>query len=183
MSMISKLTARMRRFNRRVRQDEDGVVSMEFIIWAPMFFVVFLASVETGFFLVKHVMLERGMDHAMRDVRLGNAANRDDIKQTVCARALIIPDCESLLTIEMRPVNTNNWSLPLNPGVACIESDETIARPVFNPGTENEMVMVRACAIVRPIFPNTWFALKLTEAKGRRGYWLVSSSVFVNEPS
>lgn len=183
MSMISKLTARMRRLGRRVRNDENGVVSMEFIIWAPMFFVVFLASVETGFFLVKHVMLERGMDVAMRDVRLGKAANRDDIKQTVCERAVIIRDCQSLLTVEMRPVNNTSWSLPLNPGVACIESDETIARPTFNPGTENQMVMVRACAIVRPVFPNTWFALKLTRAQGRRGYWLVSSSVFVNEPT
>ena len=51
----------------------------------------------------------------------------------------------------------------------------------FTAGTQNEMMIVRACAMVDPVFPGTALALLLEENVGD-GFPLIATSGFVNEP-
>lgn len=183
MSVTSAIVSRMRRFTRRIQKDDDGVVSMEFVLWAPLFFMVFVASVEAGFLLVKKVMIERGVDVAVRDIRLGKVTDRDIIKQTICDRTLLVSDCMNVLTLEMRAVDTSTWG-PLNNIATCVDRGGDLNPPVtYRPGAANELMLVRACAVVDPVFPSSWLALKLPRDQGNKGgYWIIASSAFVNEP-
>jgi hypothetical protein len=51
----------------------------------------------------------------------------------------------------------------------------------FIPGGENELVLIRVCAVFDPIFPTTGLGLDLPlDPSG--GYQLLAMSTFVNEP-
>jgi hypothetical protein len=65
---------------------------------------------------------------------------------------------------------------------ACVNRDETI-QPLtqFNPGTQNQVMLVKACAIFDSIFPGFGLGRDLIRADG--GYAVAASSVFANEPS
>lgn len=182
MSMKSIIASGIRRLDRRIRKDDSGVVSMEFVLWAPLFFIVFIASVEAGFLLVKKVMIERGVDVAVRDIRLGKVTDRDIIKQTICDRTLLVKDCMNVLTLEMRAINTTTWE-PLNNITTCVDRGKPNPAVDYLPGAANELMLVRACAVVDPVFPSSWLALKLPKDRGNQGgYWIIASSAFVNEP-
>ncbi len=48
-------------------------------------------------------------------------------------------------------------------------------------GTSNEMMLIRACVMLDPIFPTTGMGFHLP-MDGTGAYALVSSTAFVNEP-
>ena len=49
-------------------------------------------------------------------------------------------------------------------------------------GTDNEMMLIRACAVFDPIFPMTGLGLKLKKDAFGGGYAIIARSAFVNEP-
>jgi hypothetical protein len=84
--------------------------------------------------------------------------------------------------VELVPVDTTSWNLP-SPNATCVNRGATI-QPVttVTQGTGDEMMIIRACAIVDPLFPGTGLGLDLPkDASG--GFALVATSAFVNEPS
>lgn len=171
-----------RPFSRFSRQ-ERGAATIEFVIWFPLFVTLLLSSVESGLVMVRHVMLERGLDLTVRSLRLGlwTAPEHDDLKAAICDAAGILPDCAASLTLELVPVSTQTWQMPAGP-VPCIDRSETI-QPVTQlvPGAGNEMMLIRVCAKFTPLFPTTGVGLGL-QKDGAGQYALVSASAFVNEP-
>jgi len=184
MIALSKaIAARMRLAARRISGDESGTATLEFVIIVPVFLTIFMSAFEAGLLMTRQVMLERGMDMSIRNLRLGSWTDptHDMLKTEICRIAAIIPDCMDTVMLELRPISTTTWNF-LSADATCVERDEPI-QPVteFNVGIENEMMLVRACAIFDPIFPMTGLGLNLPTDSGG-AYALIASSAFVNEP-
>jgi len=184
--MISVLT-RLHRWARAFRQSENGNATIEFAIMFPIFLSIFLSSFEFGIMMVRQMTLERAVDRTVRELRLGQLLNptQDSIRDRICARASLLADCdERNLMIEMVPVDTSIWN-PLSTTTKC--RNRNLAVPISPPtglttsGAENQLVIIRVCAVVKPIFPTTKLGMSLYKSE-YGGYALASSSAFVNEP-
>lgn len=170
------------------RACEDGTTSLEFVIIFPVFFGFFLMTVESGVISARHVMLERGLDVAVREVRIGvmPAPTREMLTERICEVSKIIPDCENQLQLEMVRRNPRTWS-DIGNSVRCIDRS-AIAQPVveFTTGDNNELVFLRACARIDPFFPTTGLGRSIANnnsgAGAKGSYALVAKGAFVVEP-
>lgn len=175
-----RLPAAFRRFLR----DEDASASVEFVLLFPPFFGLFLASFELGMVLTRDVFLERALDLTVREVRLGRVANvdHDTLKTMICNRAMIVPDCVDELRLEMVRRDPRAWE-PLRRDVDCVDRANR-AKEVrgFRPGSSNELMVLRACALVDPIFaPNALNWMDISNDDGSP-FVLFASTAFVIEP-
>ena len=122
----------LRRLARRFRRREDGTATIEFVIFVPTVVMIFMASIEAGFYMAKHVMLERGLDLVIRDVRLGNIPlaemNAAGLRQRICAATPMLVDCPSILKIEMRPVSMDTFDMPAVP-TTCVNRGNVAPPP------------------------------------------------------
>lgn len=168
----------------RFVRKEDGALAIEFMMLLPMFLFVFMSSVESGILLARQVMLERGVDIAVRELRLNTGTNftRAQIEDIICANAFFIGDCRKTVLLELRRVDDSSWGL-LGRETTCVERGKDIDVPsdFFRPGQENEMMLIRACAIFNPLFPTTGLGLRIAKVDG--AYRMVAKSVFVHEPN
>ena len=174
--------AAARRLGRALRRDE-GSSTIEFVILFPIFMLLMLVGIEAGVMMTRQAMLERAVDIAMRDLRLGTWAEptHQVLKDRICANSVIIPRCQEDLMLELAPVDTAGWALPPQPP-ACVDRVQEI-EPVtdFVAGAGNQLMMVRACFVIDPMFPTTPLGLRLPlDASG--GFQMTSASAFVNEP-
>lgn len=174
--MLKKLISKFRR--------EDGTATVEFAILFMPFMLLLASSYEIGMANVRHVMLERGTDLAVRQIRLntGSPPTKEQVRKMVCNGAGIIPDCLNVLEIELRTIDMDTWAMP--PVQAeCIERNEDIQPVVqYANGLQNEMMFMRFCAVIDPLFPS--FGLGYGMPKDESGgYRLVSMTAFVNEPT
>jgi hypothetical protein len=180
--MIRALAKRLRRFRRR----DDGTATIEFVILFPVFMVLTVSAVEMGILTLRQVMLERGIDITVRALRIGTMSNPTfgQVKQAICANALIIPNCVNVLHLELTPISTSAWAVPAA-SVSCVDRTEDID-PLINveqidSGERNEFMLMRACSVFDPMFPNYGLGPKLpVDSSG--GYRLIASTSFVNEP-
>ena len=58
----------------RFRKDEDGAATVEFVLVAPMFLGLVLATFESGWMMTQSMMLERGLDQTVRELRQDSAS-------------------------------------------------------------------------------------------------------------
>lgn len=174
--MLRRLFSKFRR--------EDGTATVEFAILFMPFMLILVSAYEIGMANVRHVMLERGTDIAVREIRLNTGAppDKEEIRKMVCNSAGIIPDCLEVMEIELRTIDMDTWVMP--PAQAeCIERNEEIQPVVeYENGLQNEMMFMRFCIVVDPMFPT--FGLGAGMPKDESGgYRLVSMTAFVNEPT
>jgi len=167
---------------RRFRREEDGNATIEFAILFPFFIFMFCAAVELGMITFRHSMLERGLDLAVRDVRLSTATNHQhaDLKEMICDYAGFLPDCETQLFLQMDSLDMFAYT-PLLWRAACFDVTET-ANPArsFRNGQQNQMMVLRACYTFRPVFPLTGLGRHLEWRRGEA--WMIATSAFVQEP-
>lgn len=141
----------------RLRRDESGIVTVEFVLIFPIFFAFFLMTYELGIISLRNVMLERGVDVVVREVRIGKLDKPSDetLRKRICAAAGIIPDCENQLHVELvlQDPRADTWTA-LRGEVLCINRDED-SRPANQNqhGDKNELVLLRACARIDPVLP------------------------------
>lgn len=168
---------------RRFRDREDGNMTVPFALWMPIFTVLIVSSIELGTVTIRHTVLERSLDMAVREVRIGNAGNSHDaLKTAICARASVLPDCETKLQLEMIPLNMVAWTDP--PATAdCVDTSQDFTpQRSFVHGGGGAVMMLRACYKFRPITPIASFNRGLS--KDGDGYTgIVSTAAFVTEPS
>lgn len=163
---------------------EDGTATMEFVLVIPLIMMIFMASFESGLLMTRSIMLEQSVDMTMRELRLGHYGSVTNhlLKQQICSRTIIFPDCMNNIKIEMDRVSTVAWNIPVQPA-HCINKRQT-AEPVVSMGTigDNDVMVVRVCVTLQAMFPSTGIALNLPlDAAG--GYGLVARTAFVAEPS
>ncbi|MGX9354619.1 TadE/TadG family type IV pilus assembly protein [Roseobacteraceae bacterium S113] len=178
--MISRITSRMRRF---LRDEAGNSNTVAFAIWTPVLLITLATALEVGLYTARSTMLERGIDITTRDIRLntGTTPQHDEIKRMICDEASIIPNCESALRLEMISRDLRNWqSIPAT--ADCVDR-ALEAAPVraFTSGQENELMVLRACAKVEPIFPMTWLSNALHQDTAG-DYGIIAMSTFVQEP-
>lgn len=164
-------------------RDESGSSTVEFVLTVPLYLTLLVMSIELGFITLRHTLLERGLDMAVRDVRLGTgtAPQHDEIKQIICDNAMMIRDCTQNLQLEMRPADIRNFS-SLDTTADCTDAAEP-TKPVreFTPGQQNQLMLLRACLKYNPLFPSAALGSALkTDLNGQAA--VVSMTAFVQEP-
>ena len=169
---------------RRLGLSEAGSASVEFVIVFPFFVGVFISGFEVAMMNMRAVMLERATDIVVRKIRLSSGTQSlsyDVILADICNAAGIIPDCMNTVKMELQPVDTNTWS-GMTGQVDCIKRNAQVQPLVkFTNGQQNEMMLLRVCAIVDPIFPTIGVGQSMpVDETG--GYMVIASSAFVNEP-
>ncbi|MGY3437423.1 MULTISPECIES: TadE/TadG family type IV pilus assembly protein [unclassified Marinovum] len=178
--MTNRMTQSLRRF---AREEAGSVETISFAIWMPLLIFTLLTSLEVGAYTARATMLERSLDQTVRSIRLGtgSAPQHDEIKEMICERAVILSDCATNLRLEMVQRDPRNWDAL--PGSAdCVDASLEVA-PVraFEAGQSNELMVLRACAKISPIFPITWFAAAV-QKDGAGDYSLIAATSFVQEP-
>lgn len=178
------MTRALRRTFRRFRRREEGIASIEFALLFPFVLYMFVWAIELGLIMTKQVMLEHALDVTMRELRLGRMEDPtpEKLKEWICSRAKIVSSCDATIMIELQPISTTDWILPAEPPT-CVDREEEIQPVVtFNAGAQNEIMLVRACVIIQPLFPMTGIGAMLKK-DSRGGFGMAAVSAFVNEPS
>ncbi len=171
-------------FLRRFRRSEDGsALLVEFCIFVPLLFGAFLMAVEMGIYSMRQTYLDRGLDIAVRYVRLNTQTNytHDSIKQLVCDNAGWLENCDETLRLEMVSINPRNFA-QFNQRADCVDTSEDV-KPVrgFALGQENQMMMLRACVKFDPIYPTSGLGEAFVK-DGSGQVKMIASAAFVQEP-
>ncbi len=173
----------MRKFLNKFRKNTDGNATVEFTVVFPFLMFLILMIFEIGWFATRNVLLERGVDIVVRELRLAAIPDlsHDNLKARICEESTILADCDRDMILELVQLDLNDAYPQNQPN--CIdrtgEVDPTIS---FNPGAAQSIMFVRACMIVDPIFPGLGITLGMRpDSSG--GYQMVAYSAFMNEPS
>ncbi len=177
------LRRHLNRLLQRFRRDDDGVVAFDFVIVFPLYLMLFLAAFETAMLMTRQVLLDRGLDMAIRIVRLNtiNPPTYEQFKDMVCDASALIADCDNALRIEMEMQDPRGTlDFPTRP--TCVNRSLSIqpAAP-YSTGSQNQMMFVRACVKYEPFFPTATFGAAVRDIHGE--YVLVSTSIYVTEPN
>jgi len=178
--MIRKAT----KFLRRFRKEEDGQVMVEFALAIPLIFTMFLTSVEMGIYALRQSFLDRGLDMAIREIRLGTGSGitHSQIKSRICEYSGFLPDCDVALRLEMNPVDPRAFQ-GFGAAADCVDTSQAVTLPRnFGNGFEHQLMLMRACYKFDPIFPTTGLGYAF-DKDGSGQATMVSLSGFVQEPS
>ncbi|WP_179379219.1 TadE/TadG family type IV pilus assembly protein [Jannaschia marina] len=134
---------------------EAGGASVEFVLLVPAFLMVFISSFEASLMLTRQVMLERAMDIAVRDIRLdtGSTVTQNQVRNAVCDRARILPDCRENMLIELTLITRTSYATPDADAPCVNQLTSIVPRSIFAGGRAGQMVLARACYSVRPSLP------------------------------
>lgn len=180
------MTRRLSQALRWFKRDEKGYMVAEFALVIPLIFTIFMTSVEMGIYSMRQMFLDRGLDMAVRQVRLNTSARYDhvQVKTMICNFAGFIDNCDSQLKLEMVPVDLRNFA-GLNRTVDCTDASQPIAplRAFIN-GGQHEMMLLRACYKFKPVFATSGLGYQMSQgADGAGMAKMVSMAAFVQEPS
>ena len=181
--MIRLLTT-FARFLRLFRRNERGSSTLEFMFVFPFFMLMFTNCYEAGMLSLRHAMLERGLDLTVRAVRIGKIPDPShaQLKEAICERAMLIPDCDSDLQLEMIREDIRNWAGLMDGPTQCIDRALDVQPAVqFTNGGNNELMMLQVCVLYDPKMLDVGIGQKLRH-KNDRAYALVATSAFVMEP-
>ena len=168
---------------RRFGLSEEGSTAVEFAVVFPVFFAVLVAGFELSMITFRHVLIERGLDLAVREIRLGTgtAPQHDAIKDMICETTGFEEKCRANLRLEMRPANLRSFNA-MDDTPDCTDTAAP-TKPVrdFSPGTENQLMILRACLKYDPIFPDDMLAGFLEKDSSGQAK-IVVTNAFVQEP-
>lgn len=158
---------------------EDGTATVEFVILFPLFMLVLANAVEASVLMSRAALLDRALDLAVRELRIGAAAptTPDGFRSLVCAHAspLLLPDCRTTLTVELQVAASPNEPL-MDLAAPCGSVGAASGL-----GIGNQLVMVRACVVSKPVVPNLGLGALLPSDP--EGFRLAAVSAFVREPT
>ena len=182
---IKKLTSLLR----RIRSSEDGGPSVEFVLVFVPFIMLPVAGFELGLLMTRHAMLERGLDMAVRELRLNTSSptGYEDFRDMLCNAAGILPDCTTNVRLEMRTVDLYDAAsgggnnVPAHASCTRVDEPFDVNEEIFFNGVANEVMVVRACGIFSPMLPTFGIGHFLSNFSDGR-YRLVSATAFVMEP-
>jgi hypothetical protein len=175
---------------RRFLKDTSGTATIEFLFVFPIIFLIFTASVESSLYMARYVMMDRAVDKVMRAVRMPNAPvlTHQQLKEAICGAGMMIKsksECMQRMKIWMQPVNTGTFDMVAPPNT-CVDkySDVNTGEPPANEfalGVDNDIMLLRICLKVEPMFPTTKVSVKMpTQPDGTVAMFV--TTVFVNEP-
>ena len=177
-TLIRKFCRPLRRFG----VSEKGAATVELVIVFPFFIGVFVSAFEVAIMNMRAVMLERATDTVVSEIRLnlGDQPSYEEVLADVCSAAAIIPDCMTKTRIELKRLDPDTW-VGISGTVDCVKQDEDIDPDIDN-GSQNDIMMMRVCSIVDPIFPTIGVGRSIPRDPLEGGYRVIASAAFVIEP-
>lgn len=163
-------------------EDDSATATVEFVILAPVLFWLVFSTFEVGWFMTRKMMLARGLNLTIRDLRLGNIEDPTHqlLKEIVCQRTTIISSCVDAIHLELIPI-TLAMGVPQTSPTCVDRTGEIVPSENFSAGVVEDILFVRACVIVDPLLPGVGIGAQLQkDASG--GYSIVASSAFKREP-
>lgn len=162
---------------------EDGTATVEFVIVFPLVMIVFMSVFEAAVLTTRHTMMERALDLTVRSLRLttGLAPTHAQVRDKICEYTNMIPDCANSLIVELTPIPQPSFALPAHTAPCVDRGASSPPLTTLTHGVGNQMMLIRACAVVDPLFPLTGLGLALTKDDSG-GVRLVSVSAYVAEP-
>ena len=172
---------------RRFRAEQDGNSTIEFVVFFPALMSLFLMGFEAGYYMVRSVMLERSVDISVRDVRLSSndLPDFDAFKQSICEKTLLVSDCQNSLLVEMQQVDAVPGAVAsVGQVTRCVDKesdDDPLSYTTYDIGAENQIMLVRVCALVKPFFPTSRLGAGMVrDNSGNQA--IVAKAAFVTEP-
>jgi len=164
------------------RDANSGAATVEFVMIFPMILWLVFSTFELGWLTTRQMMLSRGLNLTIRDLRLDKIPDptHAKLKQLVCERSLVLRNCLTSVYIELVPLTLAS-GIPKTSGT-CVDRTGVIV-PVenFSAGTQEDIMFVRACVIVDLMLPGMGIAAQLTRDP-TGGYVMMASSAFKREP-
>ncbi len=98
------------KFVRRMIKSENGATAVEFALVASPFFLLMGCICETGLMLFTEYSIQAGVQDAARQIKTGQAQNSSlsaaNFKSKICEITGIVINCESHLTVYVRPASS-----------------------------------------------------------------------------
>lgn len=173
-----------RHLKKWLSDDESGNASLEFVTLFPLVILLFCSAFEAGVLSIRQVMLDSATTDVVRHLRLASNTppERSALINLVCERAKVFPDCENAISVELAPIDTTAWDLDRG-ALGCNNRENGfIPAEEYVAGDNNELMMLRICAVFEPVFPTVGLGATLTRINDT-DYAIVSTSAFVNEPT
>lgn len=168
---------------KKFSRSEDGSMVVPFALWAPLFIMIMVSTIELGTMTLRHSALERALDQAVRDVRLGTGTtySHTQLKRMICNHAAVLPECNSKLQLEMVLLHMDNWREP-DATADCVNvARQATPQRNFDSGEANDVMLLRACYKYDPFSPAGYLGGAMrTDGDGYVA--LVTNSSFVQEP-
>ena len=167
------------------RRDETGLGTIEFVFVVPVFMFLFTMAFEFGIWHTRQTMLDHGLDRTVREVRVGKITepNHGDLINEVCSFAGIIPDCANQLRLQMFVADVDNIAAQIGSDFECRDRTEPDTEPLLefvNTGENNQLMLLRACALLDPFLPSFGIGKDIEEGQGF--YTLTATASYVLEP-
>ncbi|SMQ75907.1 Flp pilus assembly protein TadG [Devosia lucknowensis] len=173
-----------RRILCRLIGDRAGAAAIEFALVVPMLLVLVSSTLEAGWIMVQTIMLDRALDQTVRELRVGSFANptQQAMRQRVCAKAMVLHNCEQAMALELFPITPQGTGYPADT-TRCVNRNSPIAPTLrFTNGGRDHIMFVRACYVVSPLTPGLGLGLALPkDASGAMR--IIAKSGFMNEPT
>ncbi|WP_406870716.1 hypothetical protein ABEB22_01975 [Thioclava sp. 'Guangxiensis'] len=182
----------------RFHHDQSGASTVAAAIVLPFFLMFVFAGVQIFVLQSKQTMLDRGLEITARNLRLqtygSTFPSQEKIKSNMCRNIGLIKNCTDQLTIELVAVDRSTWTAPdWSTTAICHDYSDgkaLDAKPVLQQGTENQIMLMRACLKVPSLLTDTLMNISAASilkwamlAKDDDGEMnLVSITVFANEP-
>ncbi|MEL6476604.1 MAG: TadE/TadG family type IV pilus assembly protein [Pseudomonadota bacterium] len=175
---------------RRFAAEQSGMASLEFAVFFPAFCVILFMMAEASVFQARAILLDRGVDTAMRDLRIGAIPDptHEKIKNRICDNAYLIErSCLNGLRIEFITIDAQTGTFD-RPQPTCRDLPAEALNPVqfsVDPGEREEITFVSVCLVIAPIFPRALMGeiLKFqSPLSDDTRYALIAQSAFMNEP-
>lgn len=174
-----RLARQARRFGRR----QDGATVIEFAIVVFPFLAILFAIIEIALVFFAGQVLETATADTARRIMTGEAQNSGmtaaQFKNDLCGRLQALFNCQSGVRIDIRKYGSFSGVSIAPP----LDQDGNLAldpnNPVFEPGTQGDIVVVRV-AYEWPVFVRDFGFNLATLPNGKR--LLMATAAFKNEP-
>ncbi|MEM1346256.1 MAG: hypothetical protein AAGI34_16965 [Pseudomonadota bacterium] len=175
--------------------DERGAVTAEFVVlFMPLCYMLFMIA-ELSVYMTRQALLERGLNMAVRDLRLGalevpglaegaeptEAQSAAAFRARICEGAFLLTECNDRLRIEVTPFET--FTEFGESGFICPNTFDPDLSPMdlYTPVSRQQLTLVKACLVSSPIFPGVGLGAQMDWIEGS-GYANVSRTAFISEP-
>lgn len=168
---------------RRFWRSDDGAMMVPYLLAAPVVLGIVAASVEIGLYTARNAMLERGLDIAVRQIRINTEEppTYDAVVGMICDTAAIIPKCNDNLHLQMKKYNVRTMGSISFPEACAPLGKEFTPANKFENGMDNELMIIRACWNFKPVFPAHYVG-RTFDKDGDGQAYMLATSAFVQEP-
>ncbi len=178
----------MKKLREKLAQ-EEGSTTIEFVILFPVLMTMVFAMFESGWLMTRYMMLDRGVDMAIRDLKVGTLEpTHDNLKASICDYSAILTNCEEELLLELvlyddienDPAYVN---YPHNQAY-CFDrdADEPLSSQISTDYARDEEVFLRACMLIEPLLRGIGVGFWMPNDPSG-AHQMVSFGLFKTEPS